>query len=214
MQRGLDLFLAGLCLLLLLPIAIFSYPLLLWLIGAPVIFHQKRMGKNGQIFTMYKVRSMYKNAEITKHLYLASNQAPAPMFKIGDDHRFIKKSLSWPGQKNSLQANVGQFLSRSGLDELPQIINIIKGEMSWFGPRPLPVKEALALAQIDPAWAKWRQTVLPGIFSAWALDPQHNKSLSHWKKLEHITINMSQMEKYSTIYRVVYKQLRNILKTK
>ena len=214
MNRSLDLFLAGLCTLLLLPLAILSYPLLLWLIGAPVIFKQKRMGKSGQIFTMYKVRSMYKNAEITKHLYLAANQAPSPMFKIGNDQRFIKKSLSLPWRKNSFRLNVGHFLSRSGLDELPQIINIIKGEMSWFGPRPLPVKESLALEQIDPTWAKWRHSVSPGIFSAWALDSQHNKSLKHWKKLEQATIKMPEMEKYSTICQVVYKQLCNILKAK
>lgn len=154
---------------------------------------------------------MYKNAEIIKHLYLAANQAPEPMFKISNDPRFVKKTFVLPRSGRQVMLPIGQFLSRSGLDELPQVINILRGEMSWFGPRPLPVKEALALAQTDPTWSKWRHSVLPGIFSAWALDPKHNKSLAHWKKLERATIKMSTVERWRTIAKIVQRQVQHLI---
>lgn len=207
MNRAIDYLLAVLVLLLVLPTLPLIYPLLVWLIGQPVLFRQKRSGQYGRVFTMYKVRSMYKNAELIKHLYLAANQAPVPMFKIGDDPRFVVKTVKLPWSHHQSTWQIGRFLSRSGLDELPQLFNILRGEMSWFGPRPLPVKEALALAQTDPTWAKWRQQVLPGIFSAWALDPNHNKSLAHWKKLERATIQMSEGQKWRTILKTVWRQL-------
>jgi lipopolysaccharide/colanic/teichoic acid biosynthesis glycosyltransferase len=211
-NRSIDYLLALVLVVISLPTLVLVYPLLVWLIGQPVLFRQKRSGLGGQIFTIYKVRTMYKNAEIIKHLYLADNQAPTPMFKINEDPRFVKKTLTLPWSDRQLVLPIGQFLSRSGLDELPQAINILRGEMSWFGPRPLPVKEALALAKTDPAWTKWRQSVLPGIFSAWALDPEHNRSLTHWKKLELISINMSTLEQWQTIGKVVWRQLRNIIR--
>ncbi len=209
-QRIFDLTGAVVVLILLAPIAVVAYPLLLWLIGSPVIFRQNRAGLDGQFFTMYKLRSMYKNAEDTKLKHLELNEAPWPMFKISNDPRFIKKKIRLRSLASPITLEIGRFLSRSGLDELPQFFNVLRGEMSLVGPRPLPIDEALALQQQDPNWCKWRHSVRPGIFSAWALDSEHNRSLSHWKKLEKSGLQMRVGKQMMVIWKIIYKQLRNL----
>ena len=91
--------------------------------GEPVIFTQDRSGLDGSVFKMYKFRSMVKNApELHKEL-LAQNELDGPAFKMKDDPRITK---------------VGKFIRKTSIDELPQLVNIIKGDMSIVGPRPLP----------------------------------------------------------------------------
>lgn len=203
-QRLFDSLLAGLGLLFLWPWMLVIWPILFYLIGEPLIFRQKRVGRNGKIFTMYKLRSMYKNAEKTREKHEGLNEAPWPMFKISDDPRFVKKgSLA-----------VGQFLSRSGLDELPQFWNVLRGEMSLVGPRPLPVEEAQQLEKQDPIWWRWRHGVNPGIFSLWALDNQHNKSLAHWKKLEKRGLTLTIPQQLNLIGAIMLKQLQHMVQKK
>ena len=183
--------------------ALIAWPILLYLIGSPLLFRQKRTGLRGQVFTMYKLRSMYRNAESTKIRHLELNEAPWPMFKISQDPRFVRS-------KGGLE--VGRFLSRSGLDELPQLWNVLRGEMSLVGPRPLPVEEAEALRKQDPAWYKWRHSVRPGIFSLWAFDSQHNKSLTHWRRLEKATLQLGLKGQITVIGKIILKQLKNLFK--
>lgn len=211
-KRLFDLISTLLILPVLLPFACLSYPVLAWLLGQPVLFRQKRMGRNGQVFVMYKVRSMHRNAESTKNKHANLNEAPWPMFKIGDDPRFITKKITLPLSDRVHKFKVGQFLSRSGLDELPQLWNVLRGEMSLVGPRPLPVEEAEALRQQDPAWYKWRHSVRPGIFSLWALDSQHNKSLTHWKKLEKRGLSLTLFEQIKLIGKITHHQLQSLVK--
>lgn len=164
-KRLLDIFLAGAILIVLAPILVGCYFCLLKKNGAPIIYKQKRTGKNKQPFTIYKIRTMKVGAEFLQKKLMKKNEAPFPMFKIINDPRFT---------------STGKILSKYGLDELPQLINILKGEMSFVGPRPLPVDQA---SQLDDTW-NFRYKVRPGILSKWALSNERHKSLITWKKLE------------------------------
>jgi len=185
--------------IILLPISIITWPFLLWKIGHPIIFKQKRMGQYDKTFTVYKLRTMVKNAESLRsknHQQLVDlNYAPTPMFKIGNDPRFF---------------GIGKFLSHSGLDELPQLINVLKDQMSLVGPRPLPIAEAKALKKIDPDWYLWRHQIKPGLFSLWVLDDNRHKSLQAWKKLEKKTLALSLNKQYFLIFKIIWKQLQKI----
>ena len=131
--------------------------------GWPVIYSQKRVGKKGNIFALYKFRTMIVGAEKMQTKYQAMNEADGPVFKIRDDPRFTP---------------FGKFLSRTGLDELPQLFNVLKGEMALIGPRPLPVSEARKLT----SWQKARNEILPGIISPWVLDGYHANSFDTWMR--------------------------------
>lgn len=108
---------------------------------------------------------MIKDAELLKSNYLHLNQADGPVFKIFNDPRYTK---------------IGRMLSKTGLDELPQLINIIKGEMAFIGPRPLPVEEAKKV----PEKYHHRFSVLPGITSLWVIKGSHKLSFEEWMKLD------------------------------
>lgn len=132
----------------------------------PVIFKQRRIGKNGKVFLMYKFRTMIKKAEELKEDYLKFNEADGPVFKIRDDPRFTK---------------VGKFLARTGLDELPQFINVLKAEMSIVGPRPLPINEE---KQIPSSFKKARRALLPGMTSLWVISGAHSLTFKEWVALD------------------------------
>jgi len=130
-----------------------------------IFFKQKRMGKNKKVFTMYKFRTMVKNAEDLKSNIYHLNEADGPVFKIRNDPRYTK---------------IGKFLSHTGLDELPQIINVLKGEMALVGPRPLPVDEA---KKIPKKYGR-RFSVLPGMTSPWIIKGAHNLTFKKWMELD------------------------------
>ena len=169
-KRIFDLALAGTLLLVLSPLLLLIGLAVLLTAGWPVIFKQKRTGKDGKTFTLFKFRTMQKNAVILKYRYQHLNEAPEPMFKIRHDPRFV---------------GIGKSLAKAGLDELPQLWNIFKGEMSFVGPRPLPVKEAVSL---PTEWRAWRERVKPGVFSQWAFSGEKHQSLEKWRKLEEKTL--------------------------
>lgn len=131
----------------------------------PFIFRQKRMGKNKKIFTMYKFRTMVENAEDLKPKLKKFNEASGPVFKIRNDPRYTK---------------VGKILTRSAIDELPQFVNIMKGEMAFVGPRPLPIDEA---EQIPSKYEK-RFSILPGLTSPWVVSGSHRLSFEKWMELD------------------------------
>ncbi len=133
------------------------------------IFRQKRTGKDNKPFWIYKIRTMVDNAEDMKKEIWALNEVDGPVFKIQNDPRYTK---------------VGKVLSHTGLDELPQLVNIIKGEMDFVGPRPLPIEEA----RLIPKKYQKRTTVLPGITSPWILKGAHKLSFREWMEsdLEYI----------------------------
>lgn len=164
-KRALDIVFSLLLIFLISPFAIIFLLYFKIFIGGPLIYKQLRNGKNKKIFTLYKIRTMNIGADKLQKKLQKLNQAPYPMFKIDNDPRFIA---------------IGKKMSAFGLDEIPQLLNILKGEMSFVGPRPLPVDEGNLL---DKTW-DFRYMVKPGILSKWALSPDRHKSLSAWKKLE------------------------------
>lgn len=133
--------------------------------GGPLIFKQKRMGKNRIPFTIFKIRTMIVGAEEMKNKYLDLNEADGPVFKIKSDPRFTK---------------IGKILARTALDEFPQLINVVKGEMAIVGPRPLPWNEAKKI----PDKYKERHTVLPGITSLWIIRGSHRLTFEEWMELD------------------------------
>lgn len=165
-KRIFDLFFSFIGLLFALPIMIIIGLTVKTSSVGPVIFTQKRVGRFGKTFTMYKFRTMVNNAEELKEKYQKLNEADGPVFKIKDDPRFTK---------------VGKFLSHTGLDELPQLFNILKGDMGLVGPRPLPVPEE---AKIDPKYQQIRQSIRPGLISSWLLNSKHNVAFDHWMRLD------------------------------
>jgi len=114
----------------------------------PVFFTQERAGKYGRPFKVYKFRSMYVGAEAEQQKLAAQNEASGPLFKIRDDPR---------------RTRVGRFIRRTSLDELPQFINVIRGEMSIVGPRPALFSE---VAQYQD-WQRKRLEIQPGITGLW-----------------------------------------------
>ena len=145
------------------------YPIIFILIkstsSGEFIFRQKRVGKNKKTFTIYKFRTMVPNAEKLKNKYLNLNEAHGPVFKIRNDPR---------------HTSVGRVLSKSAIDELPQLLNIIRGEMSFVGPRPVPLSEAKKVPKKYSA----RFFVLPGLTSPWAIKGAHQLSFKKWMDLD------------------------------
>jgi len=131
----------------------------------PFLFKQLRAGKDKKPFLMYKIRTMVENAEELKEKFRNLNQADGPVFKIYDDPRFTK---------------VGQFLAKIGIDELPQLINILKDEMSFVGPRPFPLDEAKKI----PKKYERRFSVKPGIFSSWVPSGAFHNDFKKWMELD------------------------------
>jgi lipopolysaccharide/colanic/teichoic acid biosynthesis glycosyltransferase len=117
--------------------------------GAPAIFSQFRTGKGGKRFSMYKFRSMVPNAEALKEKYAHLNELQWPDFKINNDPRVTK---------------VGKILRKTSLDELPQLINILKGEMSLVGPRPTSFG-----SETYKLWHTERLDVMPGLTGLWQI---------------------------------------------
>ena len=131
----------------------------------PVFFSQKRVGRNGKEFDMYKFRSMVVNAEELKEKLAAQNEMSGPMFKMKDDPRVTK---------------VGKFIRKTSIDELPQLWNVLKGDMSLVGPRPSLPKE---VAQFDE-WMYKRLEVKPGLTCYWQVSGRNNIDFEDWMKLD------------------------------
>ena len=151
---------------------LFSIPILLPIAIAiklesngPVVFSQTRIGKDGEKFRMYKLRSMVVNAEALKEDLYNQNEMSGPMFKIKDDPRIT---------------NVGRFIRKTSIDELPQLFNVLKGEMSLVGPRPSLPKE---VEQFDE-WMLKRLSIKPGLTCYWQVMGRNNIDFEDWMKLD------------------------------
>ncbi|MEM8531006.1 MAG: sugar transferase [Chloroflexota bacterium] len=131
----------------------------------PVIFRQKRVGKNQQLFTAYKFRTMTVDAEERKSELSELNEADGPMFKMRNDPRITR---------------TGRFLRRTSMDELPQLWNVLRGEMSLVGPRPPTLDE---VAQYEE-WHKRRLEVVPGLTGLWQVLGRSDTSFDEMVRLD------------------------------
>lgn len=131
----------------------------------PIFFKQDRVGKDEKLFSMYKFRSMVVNAEELKKALENQNEMSGPMFKMKKDPRITR---------------VGRFIRKTSIDELPQLVNVIKGDMSLVGPRPSLPKE---VEQFEP-WMKERLTVQPGITCFWQVMGRNSIPFKEWMKLD------------------------------
>ncbi len=149
-KRAMDLFLVGMTLPIWLPLnGIIALIIRVTSPGAPVLFRQLRTGKGGRRFYMYKFRTMVPNAEELKAKYAHLNELQWPDFKITDDPRITP---------------VGKFLRKTSLDEIPQLFNVLKGEMSLVGPRPTSFG-----AETYKLWQTSRLDVMPGLTGLWQI---------------------------------------------
>jgi len=164
-KRVLDIVLASIALVFaIIPMLIIAVAVKLTSPG-PVFFNQKRAGKNGEPFVCYKFRTMYQDAEERKAELRPMNEASGPMFKMKNDPRCT---------------DVGKVLRRISLDELPQLVNVVKGDMSLVGPRP-PTPDEVALYT---DWHRKRLEVTPGLTGLWQVSGRSDLSFDEVVKLD------------------------------
>jgi exopolysaccharide biosynthesis polyprenyl glycosylphosphotransferase len=132
----------------------------------PVLFRQERYGLGRRTFRIYKFRTMVMNAEAEQGSLEHMNENSGPVFKIFQDPRITK---------------VGAILRRTSIDELPQLINVLKGEMSLVGPRPLNLRD---VGRFSEAWLMRRFSVRPGLTCLWQISGRSNVSFDRWIALD------------------------------
>ena len=166
-KRCFDIVFSLMCLI------VFAIPMLLTMLiividspGAPPIYTQDRVGKNGKVFKFYKLRSMVPNADQMLDSLLDQNEMEGPAFKISDDPRITR---------------VGRFIRKTCIDELPQLWNILKGDMSFVGPRPPLPRE---VEQYDE-YQFGRLAVTPGLTCYWQIQPNRNSlTCDEWFEMD------------------------------
>jgi exopolysaccharide biosynthesis polyprenyl glycosylphosphotransferase len=132
----------------------------------PIFFRQERLGLNKRRFYIYKFRTMVPNAEKLMAELEAKNEVSGPVFKIKDDPRIT---------------GIGKILRRTSIDELPQLLNILKGEMSLVGPRPLPKRDYEGFSE---DWQRRRFSVRPGITCLWQVNGRSSIPFEQWMRLD------------------------------
>jgi exopolysaccharide biosynthesis polyprenyl glycosylphosphotransferase len=181
----------GACALLLLGSPIWFCFILLIKLTSPgeAVFQQTRVGQNGQTFKCYKFRSMYKNAEQVLATLLTQNEAQGPMFKMKDDPRITP---------------IGKFLRRTSLDEIPQLLNVIAGDMSLVGPRPPLPREVAQYAD----WQRGRLAMKPGMTGLWQVRGRSNLSFD-----EGVLMDLYYIENWSLrlYYQILLRTLPAVL---
>ncbi|WP_352416964.1 sugar transferase [Clostridium tertium] len=164
-KRALDVIASFLGLVILSPILLIVAILIKLESKGPAIFAQSRIGLNGKEFKMYKFRSMVQNAEELKEKLAKQNEMSGPMFKMKNDPRVTK---------------VGKFIRKTSIDELPQLLNILKGDMTLVGPRPSLPREV----EKFESWMLKRLEVKPGLTCYWQVSGRNNIDFYEWMKLD------------------------------
>jgi len=166
LKRVFDICGSFVLLLLLLPVLLIVACLIKLTSPGTVFFFQERIGTNKRRFHMWKFRTMVVGAERLLPQLTTKNEASGPVFKIKDDPRITP---------------VGRFLRRSSIDELPQLFNVLKGDMSLVGPRPLPVRD---FDGFNEDWQRRRFSVRPGITCLWQVQGRSSIGFEQWMELD------------------------------
>ncbi len=157
--------------------------------GSP-IFVQKRVGRKGKEFDFYKFRSMYVNAEAMLDQLMDKNEMDGPVFKIRNDPRITR---------------IGKFIRKTSIDELPQLVNILKGDMSIVGPRPALPRE---VAKYDDR-LRQRLLVTPGLTCYWQIQPNRNSlSFREWMELD---LKYIKERSYWGDWKIIFRTVKAVL---
>jgi len=164
-KRLADIFLSVLGIIFLSPIMLITAIAIKIESEGPVIFSQQRVGKNGKLFKMYKFRSMVADAEKLKEKLMDQNEMSGPMFKMTDDPRITR---------------VGKIIRKTSIDELPQLFNVIKGDMSLVGPRPNLPSEVEQFSD----YHKLKLLAKPGLTCYWQVMGRNSIGFEEWMELD------------------------------
>lgn len=164
-KRALDLTGALVAIFLLCPFMIAVAAAIRLTSPGPILFRQQRGGHGGKPFTLYKFRSMVLDAESRKAGLLAFNERSGVAFKMKRDPRVTP---------------IGRFIRKTSLDELPQLFNVLKGDMSLVGPRPLPVDEERDYSH----WHRRRLEVMPGLTGLWQVSSRDDSDFDKWVRMD------------------------------
>ena len=168
-KRLIDIILSTVALLILAPAMALTAILIKLTSPGPVFFVQKRVGLNKRVFNIFKFRTMSAEAEHKLAQLEHLNEVSGPVFKIKDDPRITP---------------LGKFLRKTSIDELPQLFNVLKGDMSLVGPRPLQLRDYELFTQGGPDWQRCRFSVRPGITCLWQVNGRSSIPFEQWMELD------------------------------
>jgi exopolysaccharide biosynthesis polyprenyl glycosylphosphotransferase len=166
LKRALDVAISLAAILALAPLGALTALLIKLTSPGPVFFAQERVGLNKRRFRLYKFRTMVADAAERQREIEHLNEARGPVFKIRNDPRLTR---------------VGKFLRKTSIDELPQLFNVLRGDMSLVGPRPLPVRD---YEGFDQDWQRRRFSVRPGITCLWQINGRSSIPFEKWMELD------------------------------
>lgn len=165
-KRGLDIILSLTLLILLIPLFLIVALAIKWSSRGPILYSQERLGFNKRHFLIRKFRTMVPDAEGMLSELEKFNEMSGPVFKMKEDPRITP---------------IGRILRRTSIDELPQLLNVLKGDMSLVGPRPLPVRDYEGFRE---DWQRRRFSVRPGITCLWQVNGRSSVGFEEWMKLD------------------------------
>lgn len=191
LRRAQDIVFSLLALILLAPLALLiSLAIVLDSPGDGAIFRQRRVGRDGKLFWLYKFRTMCPDAEEQLNELLSQNQMDGPVFKIKGDPRITR---------------VGRFLHKTSLDELPQLLNVLQGDMSIVGPRPALPREV----ELYSDYQRQRLYVTPGLSCYWQIAPHRNEmSFDEWVALD---LKYIQERSFWVDWKIIFLTVRAML---
>ena len=191
LRRAQDIVFSLLALILLAPMALLiSLAIVLDSPGDGAIFRQRRVGRDGKLFWLYKFRTMCPDAEEQLNELLSQNQMDGPVFKIEGDPRITR---------------VGRFLRKTSLDELPQLLNVLRGDMSIVGPRPALPREV----ELYSDYQRQRLYVTLGLSCYWQIAPHRNEmSFDEWVALD---LKYIQERSFWVDWKIIFLTVRAML---